>query len=305
MIRTPLLIFLVCRGLFADEIIRVEADARNGFHWPYFLALPTSLSKPAHILVEPNNAGRSSDDASIHENDARRIAGARISDPSFKEIGSPILVPAFPRPKTNWKLYTHAFDRDTLMAEEVTLRRIDLQLIAMISDAKRRLEARGLRVRAKVFMWGYSAAGTFTSRFVAVHPRMVQAAVYGGCTVPILPIPSHNGKLLRYPIGVGDLEQLTGQKFNSRTFRKVPILIFRGDTDTNDEVAFDDGYDAVDRKLINELFGGPPPIARYPAIEAIYRKAGSKAEFAVETGVGHSDKRTRGALAPFFEKHRR
>jgi hypothetical protein len=160
----------------------------------------------------------------------------RLSDPDLTALGSPILVPAFPRD-------TQALDRDTLLARDVPLQRIDLQLIAMISDAHQRLAKRGLRVKAKVFMWGYSAAGTFTSRFVALHPQMIQS------------------------------------------LRKAPLQIFRGDQDTNDEVAYDDGYDPADRELINSIIAGPPPINRYPVIESIYRNFGSPAEFVIEKGM--------------------
>lgn len=267
--------------------------------------MPKNPVKPAFILVEPNNMGRSNDDPNVHENDARTIIGARISDSDFKKLGSPILIPAFPRPKTNWKLYTHALDRDTLTTEESRLRRIDLQLVAMISDARKRLAKRGLLVRPKVFMWGYSAAGTFTSRFVVMHPRIIQAAAFGGCTLPILPSKTFRGKSLRYPIGVGDLRELTGKSFDANSFRKVPIQVFRGDKDTNDEVAYEDGYDPADRELINTIIAGPPPINRFPVIEAIYRQFGSNAQFVIETGIGHDDTRTRRDGVQFFTRHRR
>lgn len=305
-IRTLLLVFALPIALLAaDEIIRVEADAQKGFQWPYFLSVPKNPVKPAFLLVEPNNMGRSSDDPKVHEDDARAIIGVRISDSDFKKLGSPILVPAFPRPKTNWKLYTHALNRDTLTTGETRLRRIDLQLIAMISDARKRLAKRGLRVQSKVFLWGYSAAGTFTSRFLVIHPKIIQAAAFGGCSLPILPVEAFNGRRLRYPIGVGDLRQLTGKRFDANSFRKVPIQIFRGDEDTNDEVAYDDGYEPVDRELINTFIAGPPPIHRYPVIETIYRQFGSIAQFVIEPGIGHDDTRIRRESVQFFNQHRR
>ena len=102
-----------------------------------------------------------------------------------------------------------------------------------------------------------------------------------------------HGQSARYPIGVADLKQLTGKKFDAKAFRRVPIQIFRGAVDNNDEVAFADGYDAVDRDFINRELGGPPPIRRYPAIQALYRRAAPQVKFTIEPGVGHDDVLTR------------
>src|SRR5215472_6520300 len=93
-----------------------------------------------------------------------------ISNLAFRNLGLPYLVPAFPRPASKWQYYTHALDRDTLACRELGLERIDLQLIAMIRDARRRLAEAGVPIEEKVFLWGYSAAGSFTIRFTVLHP---------------------------------------------------------------------------------------------------------------------------------------
>jgi len=84
----------------------------------------------------------------------------------------------------------------------------------------------------------------------------------------------------------------------------VPIQIFRGAADDNDEVAFADGYDVADRDFINRELGGPPPIERYPAIQALYRHAAPRVKFIIEPGVAHNDIRTRKETPIFFEQHR-
>lgn len=104
---------------------------------------------------------------------------------------------------------------------------------------------------------------------------------------------------------MADLKQLTGKKFNARAFRRVPIQIFRGAADNNDEVAFADGYDVADRDFINRELGGPPPIGRYPAIQALYRRAAPQVKFTIEPGVAHNDVLTRKETPVFFEQHRR
>jgi pimeloyl-ACP methyl ester carboxylesterase len=61
-------------------------------------------------------------------------------------------VPVIPRPRAQWKYYTHALDRDTLEWHEPSVERIDLQLIAMVDDARRRLTAEGIPTEKKIFL---------------------------------------------------------------------------------------------------------------------------------------------------------
>ena len=286
------------------ELLRIPADPAKGFLWPYYLSVPSTLVRPAIILVEPNNSGTTSDDQSFHDRRARSTITSRASDPGVRRLGSPILVPTFPRPESHPLIYTHALDRDALQTRLPALERIDLQLIAMIEDAKRILAERTIEVDPKVFMWGYSAAGTFTNRFTILHPELVKAASLGGCSCPTIPLRRWKGKRLPYPVGVADLKQLVGKRFDARAFRSVPIQIFRGDADTNDEVAYDDGYTPSDRRLISELLGGPPPFLRYPRIEMLYRRVRSICRFVIEPGVGHNDARTREETWPFFDRQR-
>ena len=290
-------------SLFAAEEVReIPADPANGFSWPYFLALPAQPVRPTVLLVEPNNSGTGKDDPAFHKEMARKAILRSISNPAFRNLGLPYLVPAFPRPASQWQYYTHALDRDTLLWREPAMQRIDLQLIAMIQDARRRLTEAGIPAEKKVFLWGYSAAGSFTIRFTILHPEVVRAASLGGCSVPTLPLTKVNGHNARYPIGVADLKQLTGSPFNARAFRSVPIQIFRGSVDNNDEVAYDDGYDRVDRDFINRELAGPPPIHRYPKIQDLYRRAAPRVKFIVEDGVAHSDALTRKETPVFFER---
>jgi hypothetical protein len=70
-------------------------------------------------------------------------------------------------------------NRRTLATPDKRLHRIDLQLLAMIDDARRRLGARDMPVREEVLMTGFSASGAFVNRFVVLHPARVMAAAAG------------------------------------------------------------------------------------------------------------------------------
>lgn len=286
----------------AAEVQEIPANPGKGFHWPYFLVVPAQPAQPTFLVVEPNNSGTGKDDPLFHKEMAKKAIVRSTSDAAFRKLGLPYLVPAFPRPLSQWTYYTHALDRDTLQWREPGLQRIDLQLIAMIKDARQRLGGAGVPTEKRVFLWGYSAAGSFTIRFTILHPELVQAASLGGCSVPTLPIEKLNRHKARYPIGVAGLKQLTGSKFDAKAFRSVPIQIFRGAADNNDEVAFDDGYDPVDRQFINRELGGPLPIHRFPAIQNVYRRAAPKAKFIIEPGVAHDDSLTRRETPVFLKQ---
>lgn len=110
------------------------------------------------------------------------------------------------RPSTDWYIYTHALDSDTLKIKDGYLKRIDLQLLNMVGNAKEILAANGLNVNEKIFMTGYSASGNFTNRFVALHPDKVRAVASGGVNgMPILPLEELDGYTLNYHIGIADL----------------------------------------------------------------------------------------------------
>ena len=284
------------------ELIKVAADVEKGFSWPYYLFVPASVKQPPVLMVEPNNTGTINDDPAVHDSAAQAL----ITNRQFwaSDLGVPYLVPTFPRPATNWLVYTQSLDRDTLQTALPGLVRIDLQLIAMIDDARARLEAKGIRVDPKVWMIGYSASASFTSRFTVLHPDRVKAASFGsGGSYPIAPVSTWKGKILRYPVGVADLEQLVGQKFNQAVFRTVPLHCYTGDQDLDDALNYADGYDAQDSALIKEVFGGPPPFMRWPASEAAYKSIGSNCQFVVFPGMRHQWLDWK-LLKEFFERNR-
>ncbi|MDZ7581886.1 MAG: hypothetical protein U5R30_15205 [Deltaproteobacteria bacterium] len=160
---------------------KIPADPGKGFSWPYYLFIPTEVNDSPVLMVEPNNTGGGSDDPAVHDAAAMNLAMSRSY---FAEnLGCALLVPTFPRPYTEWWIYTHSLDRDTLLTDVEGLHRIDRQLSAMIDDTMDILSSRGVTVEEKVFMMGFSASGSFTNRFTAIHPERIKAAAAGasGC----------------------------------------------------------------------------------------------------------------------------
>ncbi len=257
----------------SGQILWFEPAPRDGYAWSFFLYLPRGArpSADAHIplLVTPNNTGQLSDTPAVDRAAALRQA---FSFRLYAErLHAAVLVPTFPRPAARPELYTHALDRDTLLVREGELRRLDLQLIAMIEAAQRAL---GGAVDERVLLFGFSASGMFANRFTLLHPERVLAAAVGSPGGwPMAPASARAPQPLRYPLGASDLRELTGSPLDLERLRRVQFFFFLGSNDTNDSPPYRDGWDAEDEALATKLLGSTP-VARWPVAEGMYRDAG-------------------------------
>lgn len=285
----------------SGEPIEVPASSAEGFHFPYLLLMPGHAASAPFLLVESNNTQTLSDDLGVHRAAAlRTITGASVGSDLARRLGLPLLVPIFPRPESAPLMYTHALDRDTLLLESGPLRRLDLQLLAMVDDAREKLLAQGLTVSSQILLSGFSASGTFAQRFTLLHPTRVRAAAYGGINgVLTLPLERHDGRELPYPVGVQDLPELTGAPFASQAWALVPQYVYMGAKDNNDAVAFADGYSAEERRTIHELLGERMMPERWQAVQALYRASGARVEFRTYADRGHG---TDGAMHQDIEQ---
>ena len=270
-------------------LLKIEANPAKGFHWAYYLYIPsrvwTGENGQTYLLVEPNSSPEPSDDQSYHDNLARETFEFH-AEMIAEELKIPILMSTFPRPKTP-ELVTHSLTRNTLLTEVEGLERIDLQLIAMIDDARERLSLEGINVDNKVFMMGYSSSGHFTNRFTLLHPERVRAAAVGGTVGwDTVPLKGWNGIKLRYPIGVGDFKNLVGKEFDLESFKTIPLYIYAGDQDINDPVPHPDMYDPEDARLILQNFG-ESITGRWRVREDMFKSVGSQARLVLYPGVGH------------------
>ncbi len=264
---------------------KITPGPEDHFKWPYYLYTPQKTTGPA-MLVVPNNSGFVSDNMVYHEERAKSIVqgSARYGD----KLGCPVLVPVFPRWEKEENIYTHALDRDSLTTGDEDIKRLDVQLLEMIKDARKRLQERNVSLEEKVLLFGFSASGMFSNRFALLHPDKVKAAAIGSPGGwPIAPMDSFEGKRLSYPIGTADVNELAGEGANIGLFRQIPFYLFIGGEDKNDSVPYEDSYDKEDASLIFEVFG-QSPVERWPLAEKIYKAAGCNARFVTYPGVGHT-----------------
>jgi hypothetical protein len=278
--------------------LKIPADSKRGFEWPYYLYVPTAVKLPTMLLVEPNNSGNPQKDPS----DDDKLAADLVDNQKYRadDLGSPFLVPTFPRPRAHVDVDTQSLTRNALTTSLPGLVRLDLQLLAMIDDARARLAASGINVGPKVWMIGFSASGDFTTNFSLLHPDRIQAeSAGGGGTTP--PVSTWKGKTLPFPAGIADLKELVGQPFDTAAYSKVPVQIYMGDEDIatqqQEEYISPDQYTLLTLEVFGELQ------TRYPALEAAFNSIGSDCQFIIFPGMRHAWPDW-GYIREFFEHNR-
>lgn len=290
-------------GCALDPVRAMECPPfpSKGFHSPYILLMPKVTRHPV-VLVVPNNTGYATTDPEVIRASATCELQRRSS--LAESLGCPLLIPLFPRPgKGEENLYLHALSREALLNATNEWKRVDLQLLAMIKDAQTRLQAGGMTISEKVLLFGFSASGSFVSRFAMLHPEGVLAVACvspGGW--PIAPLAEFDGEKLSYPVGIADLEQLSGSKVDWKAIKAVPWFFALGDRDTNDSVPSRDSFSKEDEKIIFHQFGATL-IPRWKMAEALYSSQRLEARFKLYPGVAHIvSPEMESDIALFFEE---
>lgn len=274
----------------SDTLFIIKKNPEKGFFHDYILFIPkeTPINKKTYLLVEPNNTGRPTDSIEVHKKYAIDLASiSSVGNNVSTMLKIPLLVPVFPRPAAQELMYTHALDRDVMLEKSIELQRLDLQLLAMITDAKVVLNNMGIKVDSKVFMNGFSASATFTNRFSFIHPKAIKALAIGGFNGELmLPQNKINGIKLNYPLGLNDFTDIFDKKFDIDSYKKIPQFIYMGKLDENDAVQFDDAYSENERQIINNNIGKQVH-ERYLKCQELYLQKNISPLFKTYENVGH------------------
>lgn len=274
---------------------RVRSSPAHGFHHDYFLVLPATLKTNATILLATPTPPTSLDPADFTAAAERivRNAGAFI-DP----LGLPLLVPVLPRPplKVSENHYINVLlpglSRAALLEREEKLARIDRQVLAMVDHARARIkEEVGIDTHPKIIVAGFSAAGHFATRMAVLHPERVLAAWAGGISGhPVVPLSRYEGRELTYPVGIADLEAVSGRAFNPKAFKSMPIMLVQGEADTNTSLPSEpkpsESYSYEQAQLVFTLLG-KTPLERLEKAKQLYEQAGANVQTRVYPGAGH------------------
>jgi len=186
--------------------------------------------------------------------------------------------------------------------------RPDLKLIdAVWNQYIPQLQKAGYIVDEKVFFMGFSGVSTFSMRFTIIHPELVKAVWLGGSVHAPIPASEYNGTEINYPVGVNDLEELTGKPFNLEVYKTVPHMIVIGEDDTNpqhDVTDFRECYSVADANFIRSNFG-KTQVERARFFYEYLVSIGVPAKFSLHAGIGHEF--TEGMIVGaflFFKSHK-
>ena len=196
-------------------------DVSRGIHIPSILAIPLSENINNQIVVESNNLESENLQEIIEQGVQTGVHFAQLTG----DLPSPIGIPLIPSYK-NYPYLQQLSQECFLLPSDDRNYRIDEQVVKIITKAKTILEKeKGIIVKDRVFLNGYSSSGVFAQRFAFLHPGIVETACIGGASGSI-PIPTEK---LAYPIGIADYESLTGRSFDFESYSKIKFRYYVGE----------------------------------------------------------------------------
>lgn len=306
-------------------ITLIEADPDTGFNWPYLLYTPSTTDENVNEKSEadatetrPLLVGNSPRRGVPSDRDKRAESGRNhiergrlraIAD----ELNSPAVVALIPS-------RTEDGSYQNLRLSDSTFERLDLQLLAMVDDARDRLAEQPYEIPKKFHAEGFSSNGRFFDKLTALHPERINAISAGGNGITVLPleelapdIPTAGDPSTEtppWPIGVGDLQELTGEKFNRDAWFETNQFWYIGAEDQDPENPGEylhklyKGSGELD-ELISEIFGSLQVDDRFKTSQAIFEQLDAPAQFTAYEGAGHELTREMGAdIIEFHRRHK-
>jgi len=281
---------------------KIEADPDAGFDSPYFLYTPKA----------PDSA-----DDSVNDSQQRpllveiycwgafrnRVENARetIQGGTMRGVGdatnSPVLVAPLP-----FRVGSRFGLRPGTQVTDPRHERVDLQLLAMVSDAKSRLDGGRYTVADQIHFDGGSSAGVFIDSFAALHPERVSVFASGANGMAVLPladlsddIPTHGTPkrtTVPWPIGVADLDKLADTEFNREAWMEIDQFRWIGAEDQDPDSPGDYTHKIYKEsgesdELVRDIFGSLQVDHRFETSREIYDHLGVPATFSVFEGAGH------------------
>ncbi|MFC7325977.1 hypothetical protein ACFQMF_15535 [Halorubrum rutilum] len=295
----------------------ISADSEAGFRFPYFLYTPPaetvqnsgdqvldSIETRPLVVGVVLRAGTEPRDQQIADGRAEIQSGRgrAIAD----ELNTPAVVALLPSspPDGSFEL----LDQNSLRNAEPPYDRLDQQLLAMIDDARSRLNDEPYTVADTVQLYGFSNSGRFNDQFTILHPDRVNAVSSGGngfATIPqaqldeAIPVRTDpDTTTLPWPVGTADLAELTGTAFKKQAWLDIDQYRYIGGedqgnpdkSDLDNEYIHAKSYNAWgDRRqqLLVDVFGWEQVDERFATSRDIFENVGAAAEFSVYDGVGH------------------
>ena len=286
---------------------KIEADPDAGFHSPYFLYTPTV----SHVEGSLNDSQERPLVVTTHPwgDFEERVEGASGPDSGITgEIADAMNCPVLSVPLTLTDGFLGLEPQELTLAPELEIddprrERVDLQLIAMIEDAKSRLNTGTYTIADGIHYDGGSSAAYFIEKIAPLHPEYINAYSFGANGHAFLPfeeladdIPVHGDPdrtTIPWPIGTGNVEELTGEEFNKEAWMDIEQFRWIGgeDQDPDDPDNYTHkrfrGDDEIDQ-VVEEIFGTLQVDDRFETSREIYDHLDVPATFRKFEGQPHA-----------------
>lgn len=284
-------------------LYKVPASIEGGFSFEYLLFIPSGIKDHTKLVFEGMNYIL---DNKFDLNDEVDILYDEFK--SFRDnihyvnskTNYPIVYPLIPR------YYINVFSNKIFDVKN-EYERIDKQIVNVIKDVKRRLYDNDIVIDDKVILYGFSSSGIFMNRFVLLHPDIVKLVIAGGLSgTLILPFKKYKNNSLIYPVGIGNIDEVTDYKIER--FLKIKQFYYQ---DINDKVDYFDSkngrviYDEVisseEVKVLYEVLGRKIE-TRWKNSRMIYRKVCKNIILRTYNYGIHSDVTARELSKKLFER---
>jgi len=291
---------------------KIEADPDAGFHSPYFLYTPTT--SPSAVESVSNSRKRPLLVSAYPWGDfEERVEGANgeVEGGLMRAVADATKCPVMAVPLTLTRGYVGLEPQALTLAHEIEItdprrERVDLQFIAMIEDAKPRLNSNTHTIADQIHYAGGSSAAYFIEKIAPLHPEYISVFSFGANGLAFLPfeeltddVPVHSDPertTVPYPIGAGNLEELTGEEFNEEAWMDIEQFRWIGAEDQDPEDS--DNYihkrfrsDREISQVVEEIFGTLQVDDRFETSREIYDHLDVPATFRKFEGQPHAPDR--------------
>ncbi len=217
----------------------LQPDEKNNINIPSILMIPLTSTINNQLMLEANNLETDDLERIMEQGMYTAVRLATLTS----NLPCPILVPLIPSYKDYAYLQQLSKECFDLPKEDKNYR-IDEQIMRIIDKTKSIFKSeRNLILKDKIFLNGYSSSGVFAQRFALLHPKIIETVCIGGGSSSI-PIPT---KILDYPIGIGDFNEITGEDFDMKNYLKITFRYYVGEFETKNRTNSrfdDDGHPA-------------------------------------------------------------
>ena len=282
------------------KVFIVHPNKDDKFNFPYVLYIPNGMPHDTTLLVQGVNTNRHRILGSIEKSieQAKNYVLGDIARNDYiywlnENTNMPIMTPLLPifYDRDNGKItphYMQMLTSDALSIKGRGLDRVDNQLVEMIKDAQDRLKKSNINIDKKVIMEGFSSSSQFTNHFALLNPEILKLIICGGYNGALtLPKREINGEKLIFPVGIGDVPEITDEKIEQFKNIKQFYYMKTGDTrDPYDTTAFY-GFNPANPGIITKeqltqmykYLGRYPNRNRRATTQNIYNECGVNAEF--------------------------